>query len=508
VKKPTLRWVGIQLGLWVYVGAVAVGLIFLLKDDRVSAVIAGLVFAGVILFSKYVLGFGFLSAPMLFLAGLGLFHLGLVVPWALGLYDTSEVWWFRREELGPPLGLVTLAFLGLQLGVIVGLRRRIVGGGNQNGTRARFLQDGPLFWGGLILLAVGLIAYSAGLYQIFGWDFFSYAYGETFSVLRQADTRLIYFGVLVVPIGIYLAIAGASPTRLRVVLVLIAIWGMWQLFAGVRSRAFIVGLMALYLLAKKGVRLPRVSYPVMIALALVIIPAVQIMRSEVASRRLQLQALTLRDLNPLNGIAEMGRSIWPLVGTYRLAETDGHRHGRTYLYTLSKVVPGLPSLVYSGERLSSVTDELLPSRWFVAATQPEVARLNLGPAFSAVAEAYLNFGFPGVGVIFFALGYFLVYLEQMRLKNPYVLAAQATILGPVLWSVRSDSYALGRPIVWGLAYILVVWLVFVRSRRGAPMVAGSRASSRGPGLGPARSALPGQATCGRSGSSTVPAQSD
>jgi len=319
---------------------------------------------------------------------------------------------------------------------------------------------------------------------------------------------LIYFGVLVVPIGIYLAMAGASPTRLRVVLVLIAIWGMWQLFAGVRSRAFIVGLTALYLLAKKGVRLPRVSYPVMIALALLIIPAVQIMRNEVASRRLHLQALTLRDLNPLNGIAEMGRSIWPLVGTYRLAETDGLRQGRTYLYTLSKVVPGLPSPLGPDETMSLTRFDLLPSRWFVATTQPAAARLNLGPAFSAVAEAYLNFGFPGVGVIFFALGYFLVNLEQMRLKNPYVLAAQATILGPLLWSVRSDSYVLGRPIVWGLAYILVVWLVFVRSRRGAPMVAGSRASSPGSGLGPARSALPGQATCGRSGSSTVPAQSD
>jgi oligosaccharide repeat unit polymerase len=508
MKKPTLRWVGIQLGLWVYVGSAAVGLIFLLKEDRASAVIAGLVFAGVILFSKYVLGFGFLSAPILYFAGLGLFHLGLVVPWALGLYDTSEVWWFRREELGPPLGLVTLAFLGLQLGAIVGMRRRIVGGGKQNATWAKHLQDGPLFWGGLILLAVGLIAYSAGMQRVFGWGFFSLTYSELLPILGEADTRLIYFGVLFVPIGIYLAMAGASPTRLKLVLLFVGIWGMWQLFAGVRNRAFIVGLTALYLLAKKGVRLPRVSYPVMIALALLIFPAVKIMRSEVASRRLHLQALTLRDLNPLNGIAEMGGSIWPLVGTYRLADAGGLRHGRTYLYTLSKVIPGLPSLVYSGERLSSVTDELLPSGWFVTTTQPAAARLNLGPAFSPVAEAYLNFGFPGVGVIFLALGYFLVYLEQMRLKNPYVLAAQATILGPLLWSVRSDSYVLGRPIVWGLAYILVVWLVFVRSRRGAPMVAGSRASSRGSGLGPARSALPGQATCGRSGSSTVPAQSD
>ena len=77
---------------------------------RVSASIMGLT-VGVLLIasimlSAYVLDLPFASGPMLYLCLLGLFHLGLVVPWALGLYNVNRVAWFAPYDLPRALTLV------------------------------------------------------------------------------------------------------------------------------------------------------------------------------------------------------------------------------------------------------------------------------------------------------------------------------------------------------------------------------------------------------------------
>ena len=463
MKKPTLRWVGIQLGLWVYVGSAAVGLIFLLKEDRASAVIAGLVFAGVILFSKYVLGFGFLSAPMLYFAGLGLFHLGLVVPWALGLYDTSEVWWFRREELTPAVGLVTVALVSLQLGIITAARHRPLNNTLHRFGDQVFLTDQLLFRVGVALLLLGAASYFVGLYGVFGTGFWRIAYREVPLLLVTRDARPYYAGLLLVPIGAYLATAGASRRQLRLVLGLVGVWAACQLFFGLRNAAIVPALVVVYLLHKKGIRFSRSLQYLLLAAVFLAIPAIRAVREEVASQRAS--ALFSAKLNPVGGIAEMGQSIWPVVATYRLTDSKEFRLGRTYVKALRRVVPysvmGYDPI--SGQ--SQLTLEDFPTYWLVATTEPWSLRRNMSAAFSWVAEAYINFGVAGVFLMFFALGYLLTRLEQMPARSPYLLAAQAVVLAPLLWCVRSDFNTFVRPAAWGLACVGVVWWLSSRLKK-------------------------------------------
>ena len=503
MKKPTLRSLGIQFGLWIVTGSVAVALIFLYKDDRFSAIIAGVVFAGAFLFTKYALRFDVLSAPLLYLGMLGLFHLGLVVPWALGLYDPWQMPLFYYAHLTPALGLVTLAVLCYQFGVMLGARRQSL----MPARKASLLPDRNLFRCSIGLLILGVVMYAVGHYLVFRWRL-DITYLDSFALVQQADSRWLGLAGVVTPVAAYAALAGASRTQTMVLLGLVAAWVTWLLYLGSRGHGLILAAVVVYLLAKKGLRPSRGLQLVLIGLVLFSIPAVKAIRNELGSHRLQ--ALSGANLNPLDGIAEMGGSVNAVVQTHRLVDSSQYRHGLTYVHALSSIIPQVPWRYKPGERLATLErrSQLSPALWLVWETNPGTAKRYGGLGFSSVAEAYMNFGFVGVCLIFLGFGYLLAFLDALSARGPYLMAAQAIVLGPLLWTVRNDFTVFVRSAGWGLAYILVVWLVFVRSRRGARVVAGSRTSSRGPGLGPARSALPGQATCGRSGSSTVPAQSD
>ena len=88
-------------------GAAALWLLMsALQDDRLSALLAGGAFAASLYVSLGPLRFPLLSPPMLYFCVFALFHLGLVLPWALGAYDGPLPGWFLSHRLTPALGLV------------------------------------------------------------------------------------------------------------------------------------------------------------------------------------------------------------------------------------------------------------------------------------------------------------------------------------------------------------------------------------------------------------------
>ena len=438
----------------------AVVLIFLYKDDRFSAIIAGVVFAGVFLFTKYVLRFDVLSAPLLYLGMLGLFHLGLVVPWALGLYDPWQMPLFYYAELTPALGLVTLAVLCYQFGVMLGARRKCL----MPPRKASLPQDRNLFRCSIGLLILGVVMYAVGYYVVFGWRL-DITYFDTFALVQQADSRWLGFAGVLIPIAAYAALAGASRTQTMVLLGLVATWVTWQLYLGSRGRGLIVAAVVVYLLAKKGLRPSRGLQLVLIGLVLFAIPAVKAIRSELGSRHLQ--ELSGASLNPLDGIAEMGASVFAVVQTHRLVDSSQYRHGLTYVHAVSSLIPKVSSRYKPGERRATLERqiELSPALWLVWETSPGTAKRYGGLGFSSVAEAYMNFGFVGVCLIFLGFGYLLVFLDALSARGPYLVAAQAIVLGPLLWIVRNDFSVFVVPVAGGLAYLIAVWWVFCRPPR-------------------------------------------
>jgi hypothetical protein len=77
------------------------------SSDSSGVVAAGILLLASLAVSRYALELAFTSAPLLYLALLGLFHLGLVVPWALGLYDIGRMPWFAPYGLSHAIALIT-----------------------------------------------------------------------------------------------------------------------------------------------------------------------------------------------------------------------------------------------------------------------------------------------------------------------------------------------------------------------------------------------------------------
>src|ERR1700675_3575760 len=80
---------------WSCVAIIAIWEVRVVRNDSSAVLVAGAVLAASFVFSRLVLHLRLTTAPMLYLALLGLFHLGLVVPWALGLYDVNRMPWFE-----------------------------------------------------------------------------------------------------------------------------------------------------------------------------------------------------------------------------------------------------------------------------------------------------------------------------------------------------------------------------------------------------------------------------
>ena len=79
---------------WSCVSILAIWQIKVGRSDSSAVLVAAGVLAASLVLSSFVLHLPFTTAPMLYLILLGLFHLGLVVPWILGIYDINRMPWF------------------------------------------------------------------------------------------------------------------------------------------------------------------------------------------------------------------------------------------------------------------------------------------------------------------------------------------------------------------------------------------------------------------------------
>jgi hypothetical protein len=158
--------------------------------------------------------------------------------------------------------------------------------------------------------------------------------------------------------------------------------------------------------------------------------------------------MSLKEFNILDGPAEMGATIRPLVETEALIGAMNYRYGKTYLTGLKGVAPNL-ALRWEAPATESIED-LPPSHWLIAVVDPWTYRNNGGMGFSAVAEPYMNFGIAGVLAYFFLIAFLLTRLERISVHSSYALASWALIIGPLLWTTRNDFANFFRPAIWGL----------------------------------------------------------
>ncbi|HEV1993831.1 MAG TPA: O-antigen polysaccharide polymerase Wzy [Candidatus Acidoferrum sp.] len=441
--KPILK--PVFVAGWVCVALFAIWQIQLGAGDSSTALSAGILLLATLVFSRYVLGLSFTTSPMLYLALLGLFHLGLVVPWALGIYDVVRITWFMPHGLSRAIALIIYSIVAYQIGVIAALGRR----GYQRDSPlvdGLSLENSEVFAAGCLLFLTGAIMFTVGLIALDPLGYYRLTYTETFRLRAEFDPRFFGSGMTIAFIGLSLAVSGASKQRLRTIFLGGGVWLLALFFWGFRGPALISGLLVCAVSLKKGVRFPRWFAWVAVAFLLIALPAVRLARDEPADERFF--HMSSRDFNILDGPAEMGASIRPLVETADYIGPWNYRYGRTYLMAIKGVVPNL-ALRWEAPATES-TEDLPPGHWITLIADPWSYKNNGGIGFSAIAEPYMNFGTEGVVAYFFLVAILLVWLEKVSLESSYALASWSLILGPLLWTTRNDFFNFFRPVVWGL----------------------------------------------------------
>ncbi|MBI3696998.1 MAG: O-antigen polysaccharide polymerase Wzy [Acidobacteria bacterium] len=415
-----------------------------IEDDRFSALLVGVALAAALYVGLRLLRFPMLSPPLLYLCVFALFHLGLALPWALGVYDGPLPGWFRSHRLTPALGLVELAIL-FYLAGLVWARRRAAPPPAAPVYTNRFL-----FGCGVAIYLAGAVMFFLGVERVGGTRFWDAGYAEIYRLAAQFDPRLFGTSFLIVPIGLYLAAASFSRRWTALVAALTLAWVGGIFFLGFRGFALIPGLVVLALMRHRRCRPPAWMS---VALLLVVLAAIPLARA-VRDQRIGERSLegVWNSVRLLDGIVEMGGSLRPLVHTLEYLDQQSWRWGKTYWQSLGTVWPNLAGQ-WEGARYLAL-DDLPPNHWLTLQADPDLYHQAGGLGFSAVAEPYMNFGVTGVLVYFWVLGALLARAAELRSTRPAPLAAWAMVLGPLLWTTRNSFEVFFRPALWGLAIVL------------------------------------------------------
>jgi hypothetical protein len=389
-------------------------------------------------------------------------HLGLATLWALGIYDVSRVPWFATYGLSPALALVTYSILAYQTGLIVAaVESREVKPPHK--SEVPHLENRSLFLVGAGLFFLGVVMFVAGLVGLNPTGYFRLTYSDTFRLRAESDPRFFGSGITLVLIGLSLAIAGAPRRRLPAVFWGAGLWCLFLFYLGFRGPALIAGLIVCAVALKKGVSLPRWLPWLAAASLLLAVPIVHVLREEPMNERSL--GISMTGFSLLDGPAEIGSAIRPLVETCSLIDPGSYRYGATYLIGLKGILPNL-AVHWEAPSTGSI-DSLPPNHWITAVADPWSYENYGGMGFSAVAEPYMNFGIVGVISYFFLLALMLVRLEQVAIRSSEALACWGVVLGPLLWTTRNDFTNFFRPAAWGLLCIGAV-LFFSRDHTWFP----------------------------------------
>ncbi len=415
-------------------------------DDRTTSLLAGAAFLLCGLGCWRGLGLHPLSPAMVYLYVFGVFHLGLVVPWGLGLDIGAPPSWLRDSSLGSALLLVVAALSSYLAGAALAVSkwpsnpRRETLGSYHNPVLA--LSGAAVF-----LAGCGMFLWGA---RTIGFERLSSAnYFEIYKLTNWYDPRFFVTSLTVAPIGLYLMAAGVPRRTLGWTAAAAAAWSGTVFLLGFRGFGLIPVITILAVLHKRGVNPPRWACAAGAVVLLAAIPAVTVMRDSRLGERSAVEAL--ESVRPLAAVNEMGASLRPLVHTVHYMETEPLRAGSTYWRGLLAVLPNFSADWQGGSYVP--LEELPPSHWVTKQAAPWIYRHFGGLGFSAVAEPYMNFGTPGVVVFFFLLPVVLIGVDRFDASRPTRLALWAVLLGPLLWTTRNSFGTFFRPTLLGLLVV-------------------------------------------------------
>jgi len=395
---------------------------------------------------------GIFSPVTVYLLLLGVFHLGLVVPNAIGIEINFEMSWIFSQYLPKAIALCAVAFSSYTFGVILSTKKTYHHGKWQNSKYEKRNVSSIkselkiLFYGGILIGFIGLIMLFMGVSTL---ELFTMDYGESFAIRMTRDPRLFGVGYLFTLIGMVITGVGSSRNQIRWVCIVSIAFLLPIYFYGFRGHVtvYLISFLLIWNLKESYVG-RRVAILGLVAVVL-LSPAIKMVRSSTDLSLIE----GIKNTNPISFFLEAGGSIKPLIETINEIEyyNSGYWYGKSYAIAAFRIIPNLWPEWEKGK-----IDYVTPSAWITRRVDPWIYARGGGLGYSAIAEPYLNFGLIGVIGFFIAIGYFLERYEHAIINRPKSLAIFISFCAALFWTTRNDFTEFLRPAIWSWIYISTI----------------------------------------------------
>jgi hypothetical protein len=368
------------------------------------------------------------SASSVYLIVFCVFHFGAVIPLALNATPSHELQlsltrWFDRTythtaTLLALLGLVTYV-VGVHIASLPYKRKNQIVDPNEE-------YISPILTGlSFVLLLSGIVVWFVVIFLSGGIELIFGSYRDYLDVAALPFIGYTSFAYFAISLGFPLLISNPASRLKTNGMIIFAIWAVIAIPLGLRGEALFPLAAAAVMAAKqRSFSMPVVRSLLVAIVLLSLISAVRQLR-QVGLR--EYDALAELRTSPVDALIEMGSSLRPVTEVL-VWETagEGYIMGSSYWAPVERafrrVLPGVP-------RTSAEQDERLMN---------VLVQQRVGPiGFSPVAEAYRNFGYIGVGLFMFLIGFMMGRLDRWP-TNPVRNAYLAVIFVPFLIQIRND----------------------------------------------------------------------
>jgi hypothetical protein len=372
------------------------------------------------------------------------FHFGLVAVLGTGLVGIEDlsVWdlsWITGPYAGEAARMALAGGSAFAAGasIVYAMKRGTLTHHYPTETAAPAHEFGTA---GSLLVLGGMGVWCAIVVSTGGLGGFFASYGDYLEATVSFG-ELLGLAWLVTGCGIVLSVSGKSG-RLRTMATtaFVALTAV-ALPLGLRGDVMFRGAAALVAAARCG-RVPSVAKALALGVALIV--AIPIIREV---RQTGLRGLPGAALEPrmYEAFAEMGASLNPVEKVVRWrVEGDPLERGQSYWAPIeraaARLLPGVSTV--------AVEDDLRITSVLVTARVGAIG-------FSPVAEAYRNFGAPGVAIVLGLLGTVMAAMDSIRARRTAVLTL-AMVYVPLLVNVRNSFVSVPAHCAFGVALILVL----------------------------------------------------
>lgn len=300
-------------------------------------------------------------------------------------------------------------------------------------------------------------------------------YQQDYATGLQASTQ--FLASFLVP-GALVLLAGSKQSRAGrfTSMGVIVLYALVQLFLGSRYHA--VGPVIAYAWLWHRVIRPIPRWLLLSAagfIFVVVFPVIAATRDTSGADRLSVSTFA----NAFSGVnnpfvavlTETGGTMVTIAHTLTLVPSvRGYDFGQQYFFAATTLAPNLFWTIHPA------IEHGLASDWLVWLVDPSFASQGGGFGYSFIAEAYLNFGWPGAPLFLGLVGFLFAKLVfwACRMGSPAKLAAIASFTGFVIFWARGESIDIVRPLIWYalVPYLLIRLVASIDSRRLAPLTIG------------------------------------